>query len=57
MNRKPFDREERREVTKDELMGALESVLLAPRGKTRSESREPTWAELERRYRLDRKLS
>ncbi len=33
MNRKPFDREERREVTKDELMGSLESVLLAPRGK------------------------
>ena len=55
MNRKQFDKEPRRPVTKDEFLEALESILLAPRGDTRSENREPTKEELERRYRLDRR--
>lgn len=55
MNRKEIDKVERREVSRKDFEDALKDVLLAPRGKTRSENREPTKAELERRYRLDRK--
>lgn len=55
MNRKQFDKEPRREVAKDDFLDALGSVLLAPRGKARSENREPPKADMERRYRMDRK--
>lgn len=54
MNRKQFDKTERRDVSKDDLKDALKDVLLAPRGKVRSENREPTKAELGARHRLDR---
>ena len=54
MNRNQFDKTERREVSKRDLLDALKGVLLAPRGKARSKNREPTKADLEARYRLDR---
>ena len=55
MNRNQFAKTERREVGKRDLLDALKGVLLAPRGKTRSENREPTKTELEARHRLDRR--
>ena len=55
MNRNQFDKTERRDVSDKDLKDALKGVLLAPRGKARSENREPAKAELEARYRLDRK--
>ena len=55
MNRRQFDRTERRDVARADVMAALESVLLAPRTGVRSENREPGKAELGVRYRLDRK--
>ena len=55
MNRNQFDKTQRRDVSDKDVKDALKSVLLAPRGKARSENREPTKAELEARYRLDRK--
>ena len=55
MNRNQFDKTERRDVSHKDVKDALKGVLLAPRGKARSENREPKKAELEARYRLDRK--
>lgn len=55
MHRNQFDKTERREVSRQDLLDALRSVLLAPRGQVRSENREPSKAELETRHRLDRK--
>ncbi len=55
MNRKRFDKVERREVTKTGVADAIEKVLLVLRGKSRNENREPNKVELERRYRLDGK--
>lgn len=55
MNRQEIDAVERDEVEEDEFLAALEQVLLAPRGKAKSENREPTRKELERRYRLERR--
>lgn len=55
MNRRQFDRTERRDVPEKDVLDALESVLLAPRTGVRSENREPTKAELGVRYRLDRR--
>ncbi len=52
---KPDDSIERREVSKNDVEDALKSVLTVPRGQSRSENREPSKAELERRYRLDRR--
>lgn len=49
-----FDETERRPVSKDDLEDALKGVLLAPRGKSRSENKEPGKDERETRYRLDR---
>ncbi len=58
MNRKRFEETERRDVSEQDVMDALTQILAsdAPR-RPRSENREPTKAELERRYRLDRKPS
>ena len=55
MNRNQFDKTERRDVSDKDLKDALKGVLLGPRGKTRSENREPTKKELGARYRLDRR--
>ena len=55
MNRNQFDKTERRDVSDKDLKDALKNVLLAPRGKVRSENREPTKEELVERYRLDRR--
>ena len=55
MNRHHFDAEDRRDVSARDFFDAIKAVLLAPRGKVRAENREPTKAELEARYRLDRK--
>ena len=55
MNRQEIDAVERQEVDEDEFLAALEQVLLAPRGEVRSENRQPTREELERRYRLERR--
>ncbi|MCY4285146.1 MAG: hypothetical protein OXC65_07335 [Thiotrichales bacterium] len=55
MNRQEIDAVERDEVDEDEFLAALEQVLLAPRGEIRSENRQPTREELERRYRLERR--
>ena len=55
MNRNQFDKTDRRVVTDKDLKDALKDVLLAPRGKERSENREPTREELGRRYRLGRR--
>ncbi len=55
MNRKEIDKAERRPASRRDFEDALKSVLLAPRTKVRSENREPTKAELGRRYKLDRK--
>ena len=55
MNRREIDAVERDEVEEDEFFAALEQVLLAPQGNVRSENREPTREELNRRYRLERR--
>ena len=55
MNRDEFDKTERRDVSDEDLKDALKGVLLAPRGKARSENRQPTKEELAERYRLDRR--
>lgn len=55
MNKRQFDKEPRREVSKRDFMDALKQVLLAPRSKARSEDHEPTTEELNQRWRLDRK--
>ena len=55
MNANQFDKTERRKVSPKDFTDALKGVLLAPRGKARSENREPSKAELEARHRLDRK--
>ena len=55
MNRNQFDKTERREATADDFEAALKAMFLAPKGAVKSENREPTKAELEARWRLDRK--
>ena len=56
MNRKEIDAVERDEVTEQDLKDALRQVLLAETaGHPRSENREPTRDELNRRYRLERR--
>ncbi len=55
MNRREIDAVERDEVTREDLEDALAQVLLVPQGSVRSENREPTREELERRYRLERR--
>lgn len=55
MNRREIDTVERDEVEEDEFLAALEQVLLAPQGSVRSENREPTREELNRRVRLERR--
>ena len=55
MNRKKFDKIERREVTKRYVEDALRQVLVSEQPKRpRSENREPSKKELEKRHRLDR---
>ena len=54
MNRKEIDKVERDEVSRDDFEEALKTVLLAPRGKARSENREPTKAELQARWKMTR---
>ena len=51
----PKFKPDEREVPVGDFEDALRQVLLAPRGKVRSENREPAKAELEVRHRLDRK--
>ena len=55
MNRDKFDKAEHRDVSGKDLKDALKGVLLAPRGKARSENCEPTKEELTDRNRLDRR--
>ena len=55
MNRNQFDKTDRRDVSDKDLKDALKGVLLAPRGKARSENRQPTKEELAERYSLDRR--
>ena len=54
MNRKRFGETDRREVSADDLSDALKDVLLALRGKARSENPEPSKDETGKRYRMDR---
>ena len=49
------DQADRADVPARDLKAALKAILLAPRGKVRSENREPTREELQRRYRLERR--
>ena len=44
-----------RPITQKELTDAVRELLLAPRGEARSENREPTREELNRRYKVGRK--
>ena len=55
MNRREIDAVERDDVTREDLEAALKQVLLAPQGSVKSENREPTREELNRRYRLERR--
>ena len=56
MNRREIDAVERDEVTREDLEDALKQVLLAPlESRPRSENREPTRKELNRRVRLERR--
>ena len=56
MNRREIDAVERDEVTREDLEDALKQVLLAPlESRPRSENREPTREELNRRVRLERR--
>ena len=55
MNRKQFDKMERRGVSKQNFLNAFAQILASDQPeRPRAENREPTKAELERRYRLDR---
>ena len=56
MNRKEIVAVERDDVTREDLEDALKQVLLASmESRPRSENREPTREELNRRYRLERR--
>ena len=55
MNRNQFDKTQRREVPEDDFEAALKAVFLAPQSATKRENREPTKAEIEKKWRLDRK--
>ena len=56
MNRKEIDAVQRDEVTREDLEDALKQVLLATaESRPRSENREPTREELNRRVRLERR--
>lgn len=56
MNRREIDTVERDEVSREDLEDALKQVLLAPmESRPRSENREPTREELNRRVRLERR--
>lgn len=54
MNKRHFDGTERRDVSKDDVLAALESVLLAPRDADARDPK-PDKAGRDARYRLDRK--
>ena len=56
MNRSEIDAIDRDEVMHEDLEDALKQVLLAPlESRPRSENREPTREELNRRVRLERR--
>ena len=56
MNRREMGAVERDDVTREDLEDALKQVLLAPlESRPRSENREPTREELNRRVRLERR--
>ena len=55
MNKRQFDKVERRPVSKDDFEDAMKQVLLAPRGEAKSETRTPTKDEINQKWRLDRK--
>ncbi|MCY4641421.1 MAG: hypothetical protein OXC41_01775 [Gammaproteobacteria bacterium] len=54
MNKRQFDKVERRGVSEADFKDALKQVLLAPRGEARSETYEPVIEELNQKWRLDR---
>lgn len=53
--RRYFPRVQRRDVSERDFMDALKQILLSPKGEARSENREPTKAELQQLFRLDRR--
>ena len=56
MNHREIDAVERDEISRKDLEDALKQVLLAPMElRPRSENREPTREELNRRVRLERR--
>ncbi|MCY3813772.1 MAG: hypothetical protein OXH15_18420 [Gammaproteobacteria bacterium] len=56
MNRKQFDKTERRPVSKANFLDALRQILTTDQPEPRkSENREPTTEELNKRWRLDRR--
>ncbi|MDE0692583.1 MAG: hypothetical protein OXI55_10120 [Gammaproteobacteria bacterium] len=55
MNRDEINKVQRDPVTRTDLEDALKQVLTAPRGDVRSENREPTKQELERRWKMRRR--
>ncbi len=58
INRKQFGKTERRPVSKQDFMDALTQILASDEPeRPRAENREPTKAERETHYRLDRKPS
>lgn len=54
-NRNQIDKTERRDVTEDDFDAVLKAVFLAPKSERKRENREPTKAELEQKWRLDRR--
>ena len=56
INRKQFDKTERRPVSKATFLDAVRQVLTSDQPEPRkTENREPTNEELKRRWRLDRR--
>ena len=49
-----FKRIKRTEPSEQDFKDALKQILLEPKGEARSENREPTKAELQQRFRLER---
>jgi len=55
MNRNQFDKVERRPVTKDDFLAALEILVKPVTSRPKRENRDPTPEERNQRFRLDRK--
>ena len=52
MNKKEFDKTEQEPVYKKEFNEVMRQILTAPVSKTKSENREPTREELNRKWKL-----